>query len=329
MTTSTTGWTTSIQTISTSKKYLWNYEIITYSNDTTNTTTPIIIGIYGDTGISGKDSYNVVIVPSATQFISENNGTSYTPITITLTPTFQNCNYNVWQYSTNGSTWTTVNSGSNGLTIANQILTISNTSELFDSNSSISFKALSDVSNVANTITITKYKYISDLHDRLVNINSNIDLSNQKITTLSSNLELLNESFSTIIGEQLEAEFGDGFIALEKQVSEMTQTVNQWAIDYNTLKEVTDSMGQTVSDEISKYMRFNSSGQLIIGRSDSVYQAMINNSSFNILSGGNTVATFSEGLLTTKNIKVSDSLELGNIILQSYNNGITFKWGGD
>ena len=53
VTTSTSGWTTSIQTVTSSKRYLWNYEVVTYTNGNTNTTTPVIIGVYGDTGATG------------------------------------------------------------------------------------------------------------------------------------------------------------------------------------------------------------------------------------------------------------------------------------
>ena len=42
-----------MQTITTSKKYLWNYEKITYTNGSTTTTTPHIIGVYGNTGATG------------------------------------------------------------------------------------------------------------------------------------------------------------------------------------------------------------------------------------------------------------------------------------
>ena len=53
ITTSTDGWTTTIQTINSTKKYLWNYEKVTYTNNSTSTTTPTIIGAYGDTGATG------------------------------------------------------------------------------------------------------------------------------------------------------------------------------------------------------------------------------------------------------------------------------------
>lgn len=54
VTTSTSGWTTSVQTTSSSKKYLWNYEVVTYTNDTKYTSSPVIIGTHGDSGAVAK-----------------------------------------------------------------------------------------------------------------------------------------------------------------------------------------------------------------------------------------------------------------------------------
>ena len=53
VTTSTSGWTTDIQTVTSSKKYLWNYEVIAYTSGNPTTTTPVIIGTYGDKGDKG------------------------------------------------------------------------------------------------------------------------------------------------------------------------------------------------------------------------------------------------------------------------------------
>lgn len=54
ITTSTFGWTTSVQNVSSSKKYLWNYEVLTYTDNSTTTTSPCIIGAYGDKGDTGS-----------------------------------------------------------------------------------------------------------------------------------------------------------------------------------------------------------------------------------------------------------------------------------
>lgn len=55
VTTETVGWTTKIQNVSSSKKYLWNYEVTKYTDDTiANTTEPCIIGMYSAVGATGN-----------------------------------------------------------------------------------------------------------------------------------------------------------------------------------------------------------------------------------------------------------------------------------
>ena len=62
-TTAPTSWKDTPQTMTATNKYLWNYEIITYSDNTTSTSTPAVIGTYGekgDTGDTGKGVKAVV-----------------------------------------------------------------------------------------------------------------------------------------------------------------------------------------------------------------------------------------------------------------------------
>lgn len=296
VTTSTSGWTTSIQTITPTKKYLWNYEVVHYSNDTDYTSTPVIIGAYGEQGIPGEpgedgvstyfyirysensngnnmtatpnenskymgvcsttattapttaseytwslikgadgqdgspgqkgddgrtsylhikysndgttftsnngetigsyigtyvdfteaDSTNfgdynwkkfvgedgqdgadaklAIINTSSQIFKAESGSNTYSPNSIVLTPTFQNCTYVRWQYSTNGTSWTNVTSGNNGLTIGTvnnvqNCLTISNSSTLFtNAVTSLVFKLVTNNSEVYDTMTITRLK---------------------------------------------------------------------------------------------------------------------------------------------------------------------------
>ncbi len=54
VTTSTSGWTAAMQTTTIIKRYLWNYEVVTYSDNTTFVSTPVIIGTHGDTGPQGE-----------------------------------------------------------------------------------------------------------------------------------------------------------------------------------------------------------------------------------------------------------------------------------
>ena len=96
VTTSTSGWTTSVQTITTDKKYLWNYEIITYTNNTTSTTTPVIIGVFGNTGDAGKGIKSITEYYLATA--SSSNVTTSTTGWTTTMQTLTSAKKYLWNY---------------------------------------------------------------------------------------------------------------------------------------------------------------------------------------------------------------------------------------
>lgn len=62
VTTSTSGWTTTIQTMDSTKKYLWNYETINFSNGTSSNTIPVIIGNYGEKGADGTPGRSLLTI---------------------------------------------------------------------------------------------------------------------------------------------------------------------------------------------------------------------------------------------------------------------------
>lgn len=110
VTTSTSGWTTTIQTIDVTKKYLWNYELITYTDNTTSTTTPVIIGVFGNTGNAGKGIKSVTEYYLATTLSSDvtTSTTGWTTTMQALTETNKYLwNYELITYTDN--TTTTIN----------------------------------------------------------------------------------------------------------------------------------------------------------------------------------------------------------------------------
>lgn len=99
VTTNTSGWTTTVQTIDATKKYLWNYELITYTDTTTSTTTPVIIGVFGNTGATGATGKGIKAVTEyylATASVSgvTTSTTGWTTTMQTLTAT----NKYLWNY---------------------------------------------------------------------------------------------------------------------------------------------------------------------------------------------------------------------------------------
>ena len=88
-----TGWTTTIQNVSSDKKYLWNYEKVEYTNNTSTKTDPCIIGTYGDTGATGK-GIQLITEYYATSTTKESLPTSWSTTVPTLTAT----NKYLWNY---------------------------------------------------------------------------------------------------------------------------------------------------------------------------------------------------------------------------------------
>lgn len=102
VTTSTSGWTTTIQNISTSKKYLWNYEKITYTDNSTSNTEPVIIGVYGDKGATGANGAAGKGIVSITEYyLVSSNATGITTSTSgwsTTIPSMNTTNKYLWNY---------------------------------------------------------------------------------------------------------------------------------------------------------------------------------------------------------------------------------------
>lgn len=105
VTTSTSGWTTKIQTITTSKKYLWNYEVTHYTDDTSTTTSPCIIGVYGDKGATGNGIQSItnyyLATASGSDVTTDTSGWTTTVQTISAAKKYL-WNYEVVTY-TNGN----------------------------------------------------------------------------------------------------------------------------------------------------------------------------------------------------------------------------------
>lgn len=59
VTNSTSGWTETVQQVSAQKRYLWNYEKITYTDGQSVNTKPAIIGMYSSDGEPGSDGKGI------------------------------------------------------------------------------------------------------------------------------------------------------------------------------------------------------------------------------------------------------------------------------
>lgn len=235
----TSGWQTTSPTW-VSGKYIWSRTKTTYSDSKITYSEPACItGQKGDTGANGANGANaksVDIVSTSQVFKSTDGGKTFSPDTITLTPTLQNVSYSNWQYSTNGgSTWSTVTSGQNGLTIIGNNLTISKTSALFtNSATSIVFRVNTNDSAIYDTMTIVKLYDVtemsqSDIFNKLTNNGQTqgIFLENGKIYINGEYVKINSLEASAIVAGSITArELKVGTITADKLHADVLSAKN-------------------------------------------------------------------------------------------------------
>lgn len=95
VTTSTSGWTETPQSVSESKPYLWNYETISYTDSKTVTIDPHIIGRWGANGKNGVGIASVV-----NQYAKSNSGTVEPVVWYSTPPAIDSTSRFLWNKET-------------------------------------------------------------------------------------------------------------------------------------------------------------------------------------------------------------------------------------
>lgn len=129
---------------------------------------------------------NLSITPSSQYFKSTDGGKTFAPNAITIKPTIQGeINFGKWQYSIDGGvSFADVVNGQKGLTISNNVLTVSKDSSLYsDAVTMVTFRAVADDSSFYDTCSIAKIYDVSDIGDgRNLLWNSNFAKTDEAIT---------------------------------------------------------------------------------------------------------------------------------------------------
>lgn len=129
---------------------------------------------------------NLSITPSSQYFKSTDGGKTFTPDTITIKPTIQGeISFGKWQYSIDGGvSFADIVSGQKGLTINNNVLTVSKDSSLYsDAVTMVTFRAVANDSSFYDTCSIAKIYDVNDIGDgRNLLWNSNFAKTDEAIT---------------------------------------------------------------------------------------------------------------------------------------------------
>ena len=162
-------------------------------------------------GEQGETAKSIDIVATSQVFKSE-NGKTFTPDTITLTPILQNLDYVGWKYSNNGGVkWYDVDVSTEGVSFNGNNLIISNNTPLFTAkNSTLTLKVISNDIQYYDTITLSKL-CDGTLGEIEIGVRNWLAKTGEKVQIFGSGLSnqikhlyyLVNKQSSPLMGEEI------------------------------------------------------------------------------------------------------------------------------
>lgn len=293
VTASTAGWTASVQSVSASKKYLWNYEVVTYTDNTAVPTVPCIIGAYGDKGDKGDKGNTGNTGATGPQGPQGNQGIPGTPGADGKT------SYLHIKYSNDGVTFT----DNNGEDLGSWIGTLVD----FNKNDSMDFSAY------------TWKKFTDDVEEELDEIRNTII---EQDTAVTKNCE-------EIILEALKSytETSDYESFKETVKTQLKLLSDSITLTFSTAsEEIKNIKGdfQTKFAELVKYIRFED-GNIILGEVGNPIILTLENDILSFKENGKIVAYINHHRLVIVDGEFLNSLSVGSFGWRVKKNGnVTF-----
>ena len=288
---------------------------------------PGVQGPQGPHGVNGADAQAVRLNVTADRFYST-DGTNYTPDTITITANFQNCSLDIWQYSVNGTTWANIVNNQHGFTLNGNTVTLAKTSDLFtDTCLAVHIKVLSNIANVIDTVTISRYtdykSTIDEIDDQLDGV-ENIITNNQ--TLIEQKLDEIRLSVTET--QQAQVTVNDQITQLRKDMStEISQTAEGINITIQELYSQINDLGET-SEMMKTYFKATADG-LMIAQDGNPVSTLMGYDHFAVLVNGEEVVQIYQDSLSVANGIFNTSLRIGHIKFNSYSDGVALEWAGD
>lgn len=232
----TIGWSTgaSVPAMTPEKKYLWNYETLTYSDGSTEDLAPKIIGVYGDTGKDGKASPSIVTMTK--QYYLSTSSTEMTGGEwVRSLPEWTAGKY-LW------SRWCTEWSEPNPtlLTYSEGIL-------------ETTWNEVHETAATANTLANTAKNTADSALTKVGEVNSELETANQEIDALQANLETLSNEMTTSYAKksdltQISTDLGTRIDQNAAQISSTATKVDQ--VEINASTAISDAAAaKTVADQ--------------------------------------------------------------------------------
>jgi len=319
-----------------STEYKVYASVITDQGDTIEAEASVCItlSIINEAEVNGEMC--VIEAPSA--IFREDEEGNFSPSSITLTPHFMACGFDLWLYSSDlGHVYEIIEKGTvikdeegndtdyfstdiEGISISrDNELFIEASSPCFQKNTAIVFQLKADREGASDTVTISHQKDITAKVSTLV---SEVDQLTHNYTQVLQDIDGLQGSITNRV-EQIEQTYSKDKETINKQLSEVTQTASTIEHQFTSITEQLENV-----ESITTYIR-QSGGGIEVGKKDAAIRTLMGAEYFAILINDEEVMQLKNDLLTIKRIMALTGIDLGNNILEANDHGFRIKWGGE
>lgn len=184
-------------------------------------------------------------------FDPQKNTGTYTPTSITITPTFSGgVKFGSWRYSTDGATFQSVVSGQHGFTINGGAVILAATSDLYaTTNSAVIVACVGDDPTYFDTVTIMRYVDPTFVFRQT---STAIKQTNDKISLIATDeqLERYGQNFTVLddLHAQIDVIPSQISLAVSQEHTTITGEMNSALAEYATLKTMESRLTMTAQD---------------------------------------------------------------------------------
>lgn len=261
-------------------------------------------------------------------FDPEKNTGTYTPTSITITPTFSGgVKFGSWRYSTDGATFQNIVSGQHGFTINGGAVILAATSDLYaTTNSAVIVACVGDDPTYFDTVTIMRYVDPTFVFRQT---STAIKQTNDKISLIATDEQLAKYGSKFTVLDDLQSRIdvmpSQISLAVSREHTTITGEMNSALAEYATLKTMesrltmtADSITSTVSQKVGKDEIISSINQSADRISLTAGRLVITSGNFRLdeygnitATGANLSGTLTAGTDTGKKIVIADGVLTG------------------
>ncbi len=218
-------------------------------------------------------------------FDPENNTGTYTPTSITITPTFSGgVKFGSWRYSTDGATFRNIVSGQHGFTINGGAVILAATSDLYaTTNSAVIVACVGDDPTYFDTVTIMRYVDPTFVFRQT---STAIKQTNDKISLIATDeqLEKYGQNFTVLddLQAQIDVMPSQISLAVSQEHTIITGEMNSALAEYATLETMESRLTMTAGSIMSTVSQKVGKDEIISSINQSAESIKINANKVNI-----------------------------------------------